>query len=68
MCTEQLSVFHWIINFLYRGPQCLFYSKITDFEKYYIGWLDLAKYYIGWSDLEFSLWNTKNTDRNVVNE
>ena len=45
-----------------------FLFKITDFEKYYIGWLDLAKYYIGWSDLEFSLWNTKNTDRNVVNE
>ena len=46
ICSQQLSVLHWMNNlliqkiFLYRLPQCRCFSEISDNEKSHICWLD----------------------------
>ena len=43
MCSQQLSLLHWMNNSLISKiyfPQCLFFSKIIDLQKSCIFWLD----------------------------
>ena len=57
--NKQLLILQWmnnLQNLLYRGPQCLCFSKITQLQKTNNCWSDLKTISL--------LWNTKNNDRN----
>ena len=59
MCSQQLSVLHWIIQWYQKFTfQCLFFLKITQ----------VIYLYIRSNKTKLFLWNTNNTDKNGVNK
>ena len=57
-CNEWIT--WWNTNLIYRGQQCLSFSKITHMSKSYICWWNLTRV--------SPSWQTQNTDINGIFE
>ena len=60
MCSQQLSVLHWII------PSKIYFSMSFLFKKYSL--VEVVYLFIRCHKTKFFLWKTNNTDKNGVNK
>ena len=66
MCTHQLPVLHWMNNLLRQKFTLQKFTKSLLFKNYFLA--EIIYLLIRFNDTKLSLWNTKDTVRNGVNE